>query len=156
MRDQPSIVGGIAREAPSQVIEQSTPSHFLERVPEHVKAVRVAGPCVLAKQHPQSVTYRSFGKSHEGAALPMLILNKSKEEKPPTFLVFANIHAGEVDGKEAVLALARELAGNDKLLEKVRIVILPNINPDGNDRFSDKNRTEQKGPPSVGIRENAH
>ncbi len=111
----------------------------------------------LAKRHPGLVTYSEYGSSVEGKKLPALILQMGGKNNRPTVLVFANIHAGEVDGKEAVLALARDLTvGKSDLLKQLRIVILPNINPDGNDRIDPKNRTDQNGPTAgVGIRENA-
>src|SRR5436190_16485850 len=46
----------------------------------------------------------------------------------------ANIHAGEVEGKEAVLALLRELAGPRRdLLQRLVVLVAPDYNPDGND-----------------------
>jgi len=111
----------------------------------------------LAKQFPDSVKYSEYGTSTLGQPLPALTLQSGADDKRPTVLVFANIHAGEVDGKEAVLALARDLLEKkDPLLTKLRIAILPDINPDGNDRIDKKNRTEQNGPTEgVGLRENA-
>src|SRR2546426_1282663 len=48
----------------------------------------------------------------------------------------ANIHAGEVEGKEAVLALLRELAGPRRdLLQRLVVLVAQNYNPDGNDAF---------------------
>ena len=67
----------------------------------------------------------------------------------------ANIHAGEVEGKEAVLALLRELAGPRRdLLQRLVVLVAPNYNPDGNDAFGPQavNRSEQNGPELVGQR----
>ena len=67
----------------------------------------------------------------------------------------ANIHAGEVEGKEAALALLRELAGPRRdLLKSLVILVAPNYNPDGNDAFGPQavNRSEQNGPELVGQR----
>ena len=69
--------------------------------------------------------------------------------------VQANIHAGEVEGKEAVLALLRELAGPRRdLLRTLVILVAPDYNPDGNDAFGPQavNRSEQNGPELVGQR----
>src|SRR5713101_8732743 len=66
-----------------------------------------------------------------------------------------NIHGGEVEGKEAVLALLRELAGARRdLLQKLVILVAPDYNPDGNDAFGPQatNRSEQDGPELVGRR----
>src|SRR5713101_3405386 len=67
----------------------------------------------------------------------------------------ANIHAGEVEGKEAVLALLREIAGPKRaLLQRLVVLVAPNYNPDGNDAFGPQavNRSEQNGPEQVGKR----
>jgi hypothetical protein len=67
----------------------------------------------------------------------------------------ADIHAGEVEGKEAVLALLRELAGPRRdLLQKLVILVAPVYNPDGNDDFGPvaQHRGEQNGPDLVGQR----
>jgi hypothetical protein len=67
----------------------------------------------------------------------------------------ANIHAGEVEGKEAVLALLRELAGPRRdLLQRLVILVAPNYNPDGNDALAPAavNRPGQNGPDLVGRR----
>src|SRR5438552_11107730 len=67
----------------------------------------------------------------------------------------ANIHAGEVEGKEAVLALLRELAGPRRdLLQRLVVLVAPDYHPDGNDEFGPQavNRAEQNGRELVGQR----
>ncbi len=118
----------------------------------------------LAKQSP-TVKVSTFGTSHEGRKLPLLVLadptvsSAAEAEKAGKLvvLVFANIHAGEVDGKEAVLALARDLTAEKghPLLKDLVILIVPIFNADGNEPIAKTNRTEQHGPEGgVGIREN--
>jgi hypothetical protein len=66
-----------------------------------------------------------------------------------------NIHAGEVEGKEAALILLRELATTRRdLLQQLVILAAPDYNPDGNDAFGPVavNRAEQSGPVVVGER----
>jgi len=70
----------------------------------------------------------------------------------------ANIHAGEVEGKEAVLILLRELATSRRaLLQQLVVLAAPDYNPDGNDAFGPVavNRGEQAGPDLVGQRADA-
>jgi murein tripeptide amidase MpaA len=70
----------------------------------------------------------------------------------------ANIHAGEVEGKEAVLILLRELATTRReLLQQLVVLAAPDYNPDGNDAFGPVavNRGEQAGPDLVGQRADA-
>src|SRR5262245_66641049 len=67
-------------------------------------------------------------------------------------LALANIHAGEVDGKEALLMLARDLAlGADKsLLENLVIVFAPVLNAAGNGKLG-PHRPAQAGRPPAGT-----
>jgi hypothetical protein len=107
-----------------------------------------------------------FGKSEEGRDLPLLIIGDPPASSPaqntpsrlPVVFVMANIHAGEVEGKEAVLHLARRLTLGDlrPLLRSAIWLFAPIYNGDGNERISLDNRPEQYGPiGGVGTRENA-
>ena len=69
----------------------------------------------------------------------------------------ANIHAGEVEGKEASLMLLRDLLHTEysKILRDVVVLIVPILNADGNDQINAKNRPNQNGPINgVGVRHN--
>jgi hypothetical protein len=107
-----------------------------------------------------------FGKSEEGRELPLMIFADPPIAQPrealasgkPIIFVMANIHAGEVEGKEAMLNLSRRIAGGDlrTMLDKIVILIAPIYNADGNEKISINNRTAQNGPiGGVGTRENA-
>ena len=108
----------------------------------------------------------SFGKTEEGRALPLMVISDPKVTTPaaarklgrPLVLVQANIHAGEVEGKEAVLMLARRLVSGDlkPLTRQLVLLIAPDYNADGNEKVSVMNRTAQNGPVAgVGTRENS-
>lgn len=117
----------------------------------------------LAKQNPKAKS-STFGTSGEGKPMPLLVLSdppvgtpeEAEKAGKPVVIVTANIHAGEVDGKEAVLALARDLVNEKEsaILKKLVLVIAPNFNPDGNDKFGEW-RKSQNGPKEVGTRANA-
>lgn len=107
-----------------------------------------------------------FGKTEEGRDLPLMIFADPPIAQPrdarasgkPIVFVQANIHAGEVEGKEAMLHLARRIATGDlrSLLDNLIILIAPIYNADGNEKISVNNRTAQNGPiGGVGTRENA-
>ncbi|MGA2540754.1 MAG: M14 family metallopeptidase [Verrucomicrobiota bacterium] len=107
-----------------------------------------------------------FGRTEEGRPMPLIILGDPPVSQPrearasgkPVIFVMANIHAGEVEGKEAVQHLARRIltGGLHSLLDKLIILIAPDYNADGNEQISPTHRTAQNGPiGGVGIRENA-
>lgn len=119
----------------------------------------------LAERSPR-VHRTTLGRSHEGRDLPLLIIadppvttpaEAARSSKLIVFL-FANIHAGEVSGKEALQLFARELIGPAAapLLEHIIFLINPVFNADGNERIATTNRPWQGGPAQgVGIRANA-
>ena len=111
------------------------------------------------------VTLNELGKSTEGRSIPLLLVANppvktvEEAEKSGKLVVLAigNIHAGEVDGKEALPILVRELTDepNHRLLEHVILAVVPNYNPDGNEKVALDNRPGQVGPAQgMGKREN--
>src|SRR4030088_2927132 len=109
----------------------------------------------------------SIGKTSEGREIPYVIASRPLVSTPleasrlhrPIVYVQGNIHAGEVEGKDALLALLRDLAFSSKpnALDSIVLIAVPIYNADGNERFAPQstNRTEQNGPELVGIRANA-
>ncbi len=108
-----------------------------------------------------------LARSNEGRVLPLVIASKPMVRSPvearalgrPIVYVQANIHAGEVEGKEAVLSLLRELsfATGPTVLDSLVVLVVPIYNADGNERFAEqaRNRGSQNGPELVGQRPNA-
>ncbi len=106
-----------------------------------------------------------FGTTVEGRPLAAVVVSESAVTKASdvratgklVVLLLGNIHAGECDGKEALLALARDLAlhPDDPILKQLVLVIVPNFNADGNERMAANNRPGQIGPDLMGRRENA-
>lgn len=107
-----------------------------------------------------------MGTTVEGRKLPLIILADPPLSTPEEaarsgkLVVFAmgNIHAGEVDAKEGLLMLAREIAmGTERrLLKDLVVLIAPIFNADGNERMSKANRPSQVGPADgMGVRANA-
>ncbi|MDQ6635696.1 MAG: M14 family metallopeptidase, partial [Gemmatimonadota bacterium] len=111
--------------------------------------------------------FGSIGKTVEGREIPYVIASRPLVRTPaqalrsgkPIVYVQANIHAGEVEGKEAVQALLRDLAfaKRPNLLDSIILIAVPIYNADGNERVGpqDRQRTEQNGPELVGQRPNA-
>jgi hypothetical protein len=120
----------------------------------------------LAATAPTLVHTESFGRTEEGRELPLLVISDPKvttaaaAEKlgRPIVYVQANIHAGEVEGKEAILKIARRLVSGDlrSMTRQIVFLIAPDYNADGNEKVSVMNRTAQNGPTGgVGTRENS-
>jgi hypothetical protein len=79
----------------------------------------------------------SLGQSGMGQTIPALVFGEPRPGRP-VVLALANIHAGEVEGKEALLMLARDLP--DAVFERLTLLFVPDYNPDGNDRIDVRNR----------------
>lgn len=109
----------------------------------------------------------TFGTSVEGRDLPLAIWSASRADSTAEavrqsgktrVLVFANIHAGEVAGKEAALMLLRDLANgaHAEWADSLVVMIAPIYNADGNERVAYGNRPLQWGPVGgMGQRPNA-
>jgi len=101
----------------------------------------------------------------EGRDVPLLVIGKPlprdplalRYDKRVVVYVQANIHAGEVEGKEAALMLARDIVLDPKLpyLDKIVLLVAPVFNADGNDKMDPRNRMGQVGPEKgSGVRHN--
>jgi hypothetical protein len=113
------------------------------------------------------IVIQELGRTNEGRVLPLVIASRPSVRTPaearalgrPVVYVQANIHAGEVEGKEAILALLRDLsfARTPNVLDSLVLLVVPIYNADGNERFGAqaRNRGSQNGPELIGQRPNA-
>jgi len=85
----------------------------------------------------------SYGKSREGRDLPFAVFSRPLVSEPweawalgrPIVLLAANVHGGEKTFREGLLILMRDFAtpgtaAND-LLDRVTVLVAPQLNPDG-------------------------
>ncbi|MCL2659748.1 MAG: M14 family metallopeptidase [Acidobacteriaceae bacterium] len=114
---------------------------------------------------PGQVRIETFGKTGEGRDLSIVIVSRDGVFDPsaihaarrPIVLVQNSIHAGEMDGKDACLALLRDMVitkSQAALLDRAVFVFIPIYNADGHERRSPFNRINQNGPAEMGWRSN--
>ena len=108
----------------------------------------------------------SFGTTVEGRPLPLVVVGDVPDARPASVMsagririwLQANIHGGEVGGKEALLMLLRDLVtgAHEDWLSSLILLIAPIYNADGNERMALDNRPYQLGPVGgMGTRRNA-
>ncbi len=119
----------------------------------------------MAAAAPNQVKIENFGKTGEGRDLKIVIASKDGIFDPVAIhasgrailLVQNSIHAGEMDGKDACLALLRDIVVTKTkaaLLDRAVFVFIPVYNVDGHERRSAYNRINQNGPELAGWRAN--
>ena len=118
----------------------------------------------MAAASPQ-IHLTTYGYTYEGRALPLAVIGApgaTPEQVLATgkirIYVQGNIHAGEVEGKEAMLWLLRSIAKGERApwFKSVVLLVNPIYNADGNERVSVANRGTQNGPiGGMGTRSNA-
>lgn len=109
----------------------------------------------------------SVGKTAQGREIPYVIASRPLVRTPaearrlgrPIAYVQGNIHAGEVEGKEVLQALVRDLAFEQRrnALDSLVLIAVPIYNADGNEAVGpqERNRPSQNGPELVGGRASA-
>lgn len=108
--------------------------------------------------------FGSLGTTTEGRPIPFVIAAAPGVQGPAdaqasgrvVVWLQANIHGGEVEGKEAAQMILRDLGFGAlrPLLDSLVILVVPIYNPDGNDAWAagNVNRPGQNGPAVVGRR----
>lgn len=107
------------------------------------------------------VSFSEAGKSSGGVSIPMVIVSSDKDfhqkpnDKKPVLLVQCGIHAGEIDGKDAIMMLIRDIVTEKpELVDEVNLIVIPILNVEGHERISVYNRMNQRGPNNMGWRTN--
>jgi hypothetical protein len=135
-----------------------TSTSTYDDVVKFMQAVDQASPIVY---------YASYGTTFEKRDMPLAVVGTGLKDGSAASVrasgklrvhIQGNIHAGEVEGKEAAQILLRELASNQHAawLQSTVFLITPIFNADGNERFAMNNRGPQHGPINgQGTRANA-
>lgn len=151
---QPGALDGLqTRAEQSQFVETSR----YDDVMGFLRTVDEASPIVQLT---------SFGYTSEGRALPLAVVGRVSAPTPEAVresgklrvFIQANVHGGEVEGKESMLAMVRDVArgAHAEWLDSMVLLIAPLYNADGNERISLTSRGPQHGPiAGSGTRANA-
>jgi len=142
---------------PAEAGDYRTTPRYAETM-EYVRRVVAAAP--------RQARLMTFGRSGEGRDLMVAVLSKDGVFDPaalhragrPIVLVQNAIHAGEMDGKDASLALLRDIVVTKERaapLDRAVLVVIPIYNVDGHERVSAYNRINQNGPEKTGWRTQA-
>ena len=120
----------------------------------------------LVAANPTQFNVQTIAKSSAGRDIQLLVASEDGEfdakqislGAKPTILVQAGIHSGEIDGKDAMFMLLRDIATGKRrdILSKVNILFIPILNVDGHERRNAYNRINQRGPVEMGFRTNAN
>ena len=108
----------------------------------------------------------SMGQSKQGKSIPVIVMANPKVTTPeeakasgkPIIYVQGNIHSGEVEGKESLQIMLREILKGDKLslLDNQILLFAPIYNTDSNDELEQGRRPSQEDSPiKVGNRSNS-
>lgn len=120
----------------------------------------------LERSAPGRMARGVIGRSANGHELPYVVVSRPLVRTPaaarstgrPIVYVQGNIHGGEVEGKESLQALLRDLVRDPRpnVLDSIVLIAVPLYNADGNEEFGpqETRRGAQNGPPSVGQRPN--
>ncbi len=122
-------------------------SHRLERASKFVKVMDI-------------------GTTPEGRTMIALVVSKDRAFTPEAaaktnkaiIMIQSGIHAGEIEGKDTVLMLIRDMTVSKKYaawLDHAIFVVIPVFNVDGHEYFSAYHRPSQNGPASTGLRATA-
>ncbi len=117
----------------------------------------------FASQYPEAVRCFDFGTTPEGRPMKALAVSTSGALTPeaaraqglPVVLAQGGIHAGEIDGKDAVFWLLRDLLDGkvaQAALDRQVLLFVPVFNVDGHENFRAWNRPNQRGPEEMGFR----
>ena len=105
------------------------------------------------RQNNADMYVASLGKSPQGKDLPLIIMSRPLVKTPaeakrlgrPIVMIQANIHGGEIEGKEALLALLRDLKLDPykNVVDSLVILAVPIYNADGNDALAPQARNRR-------------
>jgi hypothetical protein len=156
--DEFGLAGG-----PADLLTRAEYSDYLE-TSRHAEVIEFL-ETVVRMDDRMSLT--TFGFTNEARAIPLVTVAQGMADRSPAAIrengklvlyLQGNIHGGEVEGKEALQILLREIASgqHDSWFNDMILLVAPVYNADGNDAVGLNNRPGQNGPAGgMGQRPNA-
>lgn len=148
--------------SPKDLLTTGEKSGWNETAP-YAEAVEISRRLERASRF---VKVLEIGKTPEGRTTIALVVSKDRAFTPEAaaktgkvvIMIQSGIHSGEIEGKDTVLMLVRDMTVTKKYaawLDKAIFVIVPVFNVDGHEDFSPYHRPSQQGPQSTGLRATA-
>lgn len=150
------------KDSPRELLTTGEKSEWNETAP-YAEAVEIAHRLEKASKFVKVV---DIGSTPEGRSMIALVVSKDLAFTPAAaartnkavILIQSGIHSGEIEGKDTVLMLIRDMTVSKKFvawLDHAIFVVIPVFNVDGHENFSPYHRPSQNGPRSTGLRANA-
>jgi murein tripeptide amidase MpaA len=150
------------RNSPKDLLTTGEKSEWNETAP-YSEAVEISHRLERASRFVKTV---DIGTTPEGRSMIALIVSKDRAFAPEAaartnkaiIMIQSGIHAGEIEGKDTVLMLIRDMTVTRQFagwLDHAIFVVIPVFNVDGHEYFSPFHRPSQNGPQSTGLRANA-
>jgi murein tripeptide amidase MpaA len=148
--------------SPSELVTTGEKSDWNETAP-YAECVDISRKLEKASRFVKVV---DIGTTPEGRTMIALIVSKDRAFTPEAaaktgkaiVMIQSGIHAGEIEGKDTVLMLVRDMTVTKRYsswLDQTIFVIIPVFNIDGHENFSPYHRPSQQGPKSTGLRATA-
>ena len=150
------------KDSPRDLLTTGEKTDWNETAP-YAEAVEIAHRLERASRF---VKVLDIGTTPEGRTMIALIVSKDRAFTPEAaaqtnktvIMIQSGIHSGEIEGKDTVLMLVRDMTVAKRFaswLDRAIFVIIPVFNVDGHENFSPYHRPSQNGPKSTGLRANA-
>jgi hypothetical protein len=147
------------KESPQNLLTTGEKTGWNETAP-YAEAVEISHRLERASKF---VKLMDIGTTPEGRTMIALVVSKDRAFTPDdaaksgkaVIMIQSGIHAGEIEGKDTVLMLIRDMTVSKKFagwLDHAIFVVIPVFNVDGHEYFSAYHRPSQNGPNSTGLR----
>jgi hypothetical protein len=150
------------KDSPRDLLTTGEKSDWNQTAP-YAEAVEISRRLEKASKFVKVV---DIGTTPEGRTMIGLIVSKDRAFTPDAaartnkaiIMIHSGIHAGEIEGKDTVLMLIRDMTVSKRFaswLDHAIFVIIPVFNVDGHENVSPYHRPSQNGPSSTGLRATA-